>query len=188
MSINLSKQDLLDMSANFQKYALEKWTGEYCKIDWNIVSIKNSLIDSSDYYGVELNLSWKYWDFIVGSENAFSFKDEIWNISTNAVWLTLSWENVNIWKLWDMVSVIVFKYQDSINNWYVFVENSQKSTYKNSNYCTWSKNETISKQTIEIPQKQNRINNFQEYYYFWIITFLLLIIWILSFKFYKSKK
>lgn len=189
MAINLSKEDLLDMWVNFQKYALEKWTGEYCKIDGNIISIKNFLIDSSAYYWTELNISWKYWDFIVGSENNFTFKDGIWNVSQNAEWLTLSWEHLTIWKLGDIVSIIAFKYQDNVQSWYSFTTNNVNAKeYKDVPYCTWSiiKPESVQKSTQE-PQNIQPINNTQIYYLFWIIIFLIVLIWILLYKIFSRK-
>ena len=142
-----------------------------CKIKW---TINNIIIDkkyNNNYYKLKI--------YLTNSDNPnfyFDKKDYSLAYYTNEIFLkdyTLNSELKKI-EIWKSIDVIVNSEQD-----YSFLKNSNEDINNNLiNNCIYNRNLLNNKENY----------NSQIYIFSWIILLLIIIIWILSFKFYKSKK
>ena len=120
----------------------------------------------------------------------------MWSYCWTKVWLLSTKKDFYNPQLWDKIVVKINPENNYINELFVVTEKNWKEvndflyTLKEP-YCTWwiinteTKKEEI-KTTSEIQTKKEDIININ-YTFFWIILFLIIIIWVLSFKICKFK-
>jgi len=132
-----------------------------CKISWKIEKIETN---NEDQCSTNLTL------FIKSENNETYFMNAIlsnWDCTFDSFHTVFSKDSL---KIWNQVEYMLDK-----SNYHSFDYNTKNINSANIPYCIENK--------VKIPEDTFSIN----YYFLWIIIFLLIIFWVWIFKIYKKK-